>query len=396
MAAGQVSFLREREYLAVSITHFFVDVLNSGRNLLVAILAISLGLSNAQVGIALLLYNVGSALAQPLFGWLADRIGARWLVVGGMGWMIFFYVVASVAGDWPALVALTVASLGSGAFHPTGTMVASEISHSHRNKATAVFFMAGQLGLFVGPVLTGLVLAQFGRPGYLVLPALSFIALTSGWQWLIDRRPRTEDQGPWLLQQPHGGPDDEQTTRRVQGSMAGRAILLSVIIFMVGTVSIAAITFAPKLFTELQYEPGYVGLLSGLFMMGSALGGVAGGTMADRTNGKWVILLGLIGVILPVYFYIPVAGGARLVLLLLAGFFVGMPHTILVLMVQSLLPRRRATASGLALGFMFFSGAVGSYFLGIIADRVGLGPALQGTAALPIIAIIATLLLPRK
>jgi hypothetical protein len=56
-------------------------------------------------------------------------------------------------------------------------------------------------------------------------------------------------------------------------------------------------------------------------------------------------------------------------------------------MVQSLLPNRRGTGSGLALGFMFFSGAVGSYFLGLIADRVGLDVALQGTAVLPLIAL---------
>ena len=429
MTVNQITFLRERDYLAVSITHFFVDVLNSGRNLLVAILAITLSLTNAQVGIALLLYNVGSALAQPLFGWLADRIGARWLVVGGMGWMIFFYVVASLAGDWPALVALTIASLGSGAFHPTGTMVASQVSHSHRNKATAVFFMAGQLGLFFGPILTGIVLEQFGRPGYLVLPALSFIALASGWQWLIDRpvphyaNDVTPATLPHSIDHPHvrgnGGTGElgrrgermstvqispltnkptNSPTRKLANSqtrkLARQTFLLSIIIVTGSTLSIAAITFAPKLFTELQYEPGYVGLLSGLFMMGSAVGGVIGGALADHIHGKWVILLGMAGVILPVYFYIPLAGWERFVLLLLAGFFSGMPHTVLVLMIQSLLPGRRATASGLALGFMFFSGAVGSYFLGIIADKVGLGPALQGTAALPIIAILATLLLP--
>ena len=102
MVATPTSFLRERSYLAVSITHFFVDVLNSSRTLLIAVLALNLGLSNAQVGLSLLLYNVGNALTQPLFGWLADRVGPRWLVVGGMGWMIIFYAAAAVAGDWVA------------------------------------------------------------------------------------------------------------------------------------------------------------------------------------------------------------------------------------------------------------------------------------------------------
>jgi MFS family permease len=180
-------FLRERDYLSVSLNHFFIDVLNSGRNLIVAMLAIALGLSNAQVGIVLLLYNVGSALMQPLFGWLADRIGARWLVVGGMGWSIFFYGLSAVASDWVALMAVTVAGIGSGAFHPPGTMIASQVSQKYRNRATALFFTSGQLGLFMGPVFTGILLEVYGRPGYLVLPALAFVAFLSAWQWVVDK-----------------------------------------------------------------------------------------------------------------------------------------------------------------------------------------------------------------
>lgn len=386
MAVVQSSFIRERPFLAVAITHFFVDVLNSSRTLLVAILAVNLGLSNAQVGIALLLYNVGSSLSQPLFGWLADLIGARWLVTGGMGWMMFFYGLAATAGDWPALIALTIAGLGSGAFHPTGTMVASQISDTQRTRATSVFFMSGQLGLFMGPVLTGLLLGVYGRPGYLILPLLSFTAFMSGWQWLVQKS-RHEYAEEKVLATAAATSPPAASTRQ--------ASLLAVIILVGSTVSIAAINFAPKLFTEMGLSPATVGWLSGLFMMGSAIGGVVGGTLGDRVAGKWVIILGTLGSILPVYFYIPAEGAARFVLLLLAGFFAGMPHSILVLMVQSLLPRRRAMASGLALGFMFFSGSVGSYVLGVIADGVGLAAALQGTAVLPIVAALSALFLPR-
>lgn len=388
MTAGQASFMRERDYLAVAITHFFVDILNSSRTILVALLAINIGLTNAQVGIALLLYNVGSSLSQPLFGWFADRVGARWLVVGGMGWMMLFYGLAAVMGDWPALIALTIAGIGSGAFHPTGTMVASRASKTHRTQATALFFMAGQLGLFFGPVLAGVLLEQFDRPGYLVLPVASFIAFASGWQWLVDRSL-------------HGGEEsvdtaDEPVSSARPANAARRTLLLGIIILSGSTVSIGAINFAPKLFAELGFSASYLGVLSGLFMMGSAVGGLVGGTLADRIGGRRVISLALLASILPVFFYIPTEGVARFSLLLMAGFFSGMPHSILILMAQSLLPGRQALASGLALGFMFFGGSVGSFVLGVIADNVGLANALRGTAALPLVAITATLFLPRK
>jgi len=386
MTAGQVSFLRQRSYLAVSITHFFVDVLNSGRTLLVAILAVNIGLSNAQVGLALLLYNVGSSLSQPLFGWLADRVGARWLVVGGMGWMMAFYTLASLAGDWAALVALTFAGIGSGAFHPPGTMVASQASVTHRTRATAIFFMAGQLGLFSGPVITGILLENWARPGYLVLPVLSFIAFASGWQWLSQKR-GMDKQG----ETSGAGSAKEE---KIASDVKRRALMLALIILSGSTVSITAINFAPKLFTEQGFAAGYVGWLSGLFMMGSAIGGVVGGALSDRIGGKPVILLGLLASIMTVYFYIPAEGVVRFMLLLLAGFFSGMPHSILILIAQSLLPGRQALASGSALGFMFFSGSAGSFLVGVIADNIGLATTLQATAFLPLVAATATLLMP--
>ncbi len=388
MTTIQANFLKERSYVAVAFTHFFVDVLNSSRNLLMALLAINLGLTNAQLGINLLIYNIGSSLSQPLFGWLADRIGVRVLVLGGIGWMILFFVLAATLSEWPALIAVTIAGIGSGAFHPTGTKVASETSKEFTGRATAVFFMSGQLGLFVGPVLAGFLLEGYGRPGYLVLPVLALLAFVGGWQWLVRQRTSTSDLAT--------SPTVVMPRIQASASLIRAAGLLFLIILSYSSVGIGAMTFAPKLFTELGFEPTYVGWLGGLFMLGSAAGGVVGGALADRYSGRWVIFGGLIAAILPIYFYIPIAGIGRFVLLCLAGFFSGMPHSILILRVQSLLPNRKALASGLALGTMFFSGSVGSYVMGLIADGVGLAVTLQGTAVLPLIAGLLTLLLPRR
>lgn len=380
--------MRERAYLAVSLTHFFVDVLNNGRTLLVALIAVSIGLSNAGVGIALLLYNVSAALSQPLFGHLADRFGPRWLVVGGMGWMIFFYTLASVATDWPALVALTIAGFGSGAFHPTGAMVASQTAPAYRTRATAVFFMAGQMGLFAGPVLAGIFLEAFDRPGYLALPLLSLTALASGWRWVGNTT-----ETPAATAVSPAPPAHPVAPGRPERANRAHLIPLVTIILLVSTVNIATLNFVPKLFTEWGLSPGYVGWTAGLFMMGAAFGGVAGGSLADRFSGRLAILAGSLGAILPLYLYIPSGDPWRLLLLLAAGFFMGMPHSVLVIKAQSLMPRRRALASGLILGFMFFSGAVGSYAVGIIADQIGLAIALQYLASLGLLSAATALFL---
>ena len=186
-AVQSPTFLRDRAYVAAAGSHFFVDILNSSRTVLVALLASSLGLSNAQVGIALLLYNVGSALSQPFLGLLTDRRGPRYFVAGGLAWMVAMYGLAAILGGWGALAAITLAGFGSGAVHPAGTKVASESSSQARTQATGFFFASGQIGLFLGPILAGFLLQELGQPGYLILPALAFSAVLAGWRWLNDR-----------------------------------------------------------------------------------------------------------------------------------------------------------------------------------------------------------------
>ena len=405
MTILQATFLRDRSYKAVSLVHFFVDILNNSRSLLVALLAVSIGLSNTQVGLALLLYNVGSSLSQPFFGVLADRQGPRRYIVGGLAWMIVLYSLAAVLGDWPALVAITLAGIGSGAVHPAGTKVASETSAETRTQATGVFFASGQTGLFLGPVLAGVLLTLFGQPGYLFLTGLATSALYYAWRFVKNgpvveisseaikaaEIARPVEQPPQLTQTLARMRRIWDRTRRVPW---GTVLPLIIVIICSSTVGIAIINFAPKLFTEMGYQPLYVGVVTGMYMLGSAVGGIIGGTIADRSGRRLAIRIGLVGSIIPIYLYIPAGDPWRFVLLLLAGFFAGMPHSVLVIMAQALMPGRRGFASGLILGLMFFSGAIGTFILGLVADEIGLATALQALIIIPIVAAVATLFLP--
>lgn len=399
MTIPEISYLRNRSYLATAASHLSIDVLNNGRILLVAILAVSLGMSNAQVGLFLLLYNLGASLSQPLFGWLADRFGARWLVMGGLAWTSSFYVLASVIPEWPALFALTFASLGSGAFHPSGTKIASQTSQTRRTQATAYFFMAGQIGLFLGPILAGALLDSYGRRGFLALPLFALLVVLAGWRWLVDD---VRHKGAAERHKRDAGDSHQGVQSRVTTPLSSRRDLalhrmlpaLVIIALAYNTVSFSTQNFAPKLFAEWNYSATYLGWVAGLFMMGSAVGGVVGGSLADRIGGRPVIALSMVAAVLPIFFYIPAGDVWRFPILLLAGFFGGMPHSIVILQAQALLPERRALASGLALGFMFFSGAVGSYVVGVVADFVGLATTLQWSGVLMLAAAGAALFLP--
>src|SRR5690606_7219352 len=117
------------------------------------------------------------ALTQPFFGWLSDRMGPRWLTAGGVLWMTVFYSAAIFFPGKVGLTCLIIAALGSSAFHTVGAVQAAlrgrELLKGRETTSTSLFFMAGQLGHFAGPIITGLILASYDIPGMYILPIVS-------------------------------------------------------------------------------------------------------------------------------------------------------------------------------------------------------------------------------
>ncbi|MCL4297046.1 MAG: MFS transporter, partial [Anaerolineae bacterium] len=76
--------LRNKLFLAVTMGHLVIDTFTSMGSVLVTFLSIPMALSAAQIGLALSAYSLLAAITQPLFGWLADKVGSRWLGPGSV------------------------------------------------------------------------------------------------------------------------------------------------------------------------------------------------------------------------------------------------------------------------------------------------------------------------
>ncbi|MGZ9167031.1 MAG: MFS transporter, partial [Anaerolineales bacterium] len=168
-----MSLLFDSLFSSVAFSHFMVDVFNASRPVLLTYL----GLTETQIALISTIYIWASALTQPFFGWLSDRVGPRWLAAGGVLWMTVFYSGAVFIPGAGGLVCLIVAALGSSSFHPVGTVQATLQGRNRmagrETTAASLFFMAGQLGHFIGPVITGLLLARMGLPALVILPIVS-------------------------------------------------------------------------------------------------------------------------------------------------------------------------------------------------------------------------------
>jgi FSR family fosmidomycin resistance protein-like MFS transporter len=133
------------------------------------------------------------------------------------------------------------------------------------------------------------------------------------------------------------------------------------------------ITFVPKYLSDLGQPPGVYGLVSALFMAGVAFGNLGGGNLADRFGKRRVAIVTLLAASIPLLLIPSVSNLAWLyVLIPLSGILTGATHSIIVVLAQRRLPSGIALASGLVLGFMFTSGALGTLLSGYLADLLGL------------------------
>jgi FSR family fosmidomycin resistance protein-like MFS transporter len=366
-------------FSSIALGHLMVDTFNASRPVLLTYL----GLSETNIAIFSSVYIWASALTQPIFGWISDRVGPRWLAAGGVLWMTIFYSAALLLPGNVGLGCLLVAAFGSSSFHPVGTVQATLQGRSHlkgrETTATSLFFTAGQMGHFLGPIITGIILTTLGVPGMLILSIVSIpVGLSIARQLQFNHPHPKSSQGP--------------SARMKVGWVFILALALVAVCQSWAQANI--VNLMPKYLKDLGQTATVYGSMAGLFMGGSAIGNVIGGHFGDKFPKRFVAALALFLAAFPIYVVSQIGwSGWLFVLVPLAGTFTGAVHSIMVVLAQRMIPGGMALASGLALGFIFSSGALGLLFTGPIAEARGFTFVLTMTIGLVLVAAPLALIL---
>jgi len=367
-------------FSSIALSHLVVDTFNASRPVLLTYL----GLSESQIALFSTIYIWSSSLTQPLFGWISDRAGPRWLAAGGVLWMAVFYSAALTLPGTPGLICLITAALGSSAFHPVGAVQATlrgrDLLRGHDTTAAAFFFMAGQMGHFIGPILTGLILASFDLPGLYIIP---IVAIPIG----LSLARLLHEQGP------HQSAAHANTPTRVQAGMVF-ILALMIVATLQSWAQANMVNLIPKYIKDLGQGATVYGSMAGLFMGGSALGNVMGGLLGDHYPKRFIASIMLFLAAFPILAISRIGWSGWLFLLVpLAGAMTGSVHSIMVVLAQRLIPGGMALASGLVLGFIFSSGALGLLYTGHLAETQGFPLVLTITSAMVLVASPLAMLL---
>jgi FSR family fosmidomycin resistance protein-like MFS transporter len=344
--------------------HLVTDLAQGSVPALLPFLRSELHLSYTRTAAIMLAATIASSVVQPIFGHLFDRRRGEWLLVAGpaiagVGIGLLAFAHSFVA----ALLCVLASSIGVAAFHPEASKFAAWLSGDRRSTAMSVFSVGGNLGVAIGPLLAGLIAAQFGLGGVwlLAIPGLAIAgAQLAGLAAL-------------------GG---ATAHARVATALAGRdrwgaTALLLVALTVRGYVHFGLLTFIPLLEHDARHTSNsYGSRVLALMLFAGAIGTLAVGPVADRYGRRRVLTLTFLAGAPGVALYLADSGALGLAGIAFAGAGVISTFGITIVLSQEYLPTRLATAAGLSIGLSIGLGGVASFAIGRLADSVGLVEAL--------------------
>ena len=134
----------------------------------------SAGLSIERIASLAAVYPAVWGVAQLGTGALSDRVGRKWLIVGGMWIQAASISLIVISGGMPGFVAGSVLlGVGTAMVYPTLLATIGDVAHpTWRASAVGVYRLWRDLGYAVGALLAGLVADAFGLKAAIWLVAL--------------------------------------------------------------------------------------------------------------------------------------------------------------------------------------------------------------------------------
>jgi FSR family fosmidomycin resistance protein-like MFS transporter len=329
-----------------------------------------LGVGFVELGLAITIFNVVSALSQAPMGFLVDRFGSRTMLIAGLcvGGLSFASLGLVQSYAW-LLGAAAVAGVANSVYHPADySILSAEIGPARVGRAFSVHTFAGFVGGAIAPGMLLLLVTQAGLGialgvAGLLGPLAALLLLGSR------RRQRAASHVP------AAGARLQARTVQSTRALLTPGILSLTLFFALLSLSTGALTnfsvvALPKLY-GMPITLANAGLTA--FMLATAFGVLAGGLVADMTHRHGEVAAAGFGMTALLTFLIgSVNLGAGLVIATMGaiGFLSGMIMPSRDMLVRAAAP---PGAAGRAFGIVStgfnVGGTVGPMLYGWILDR---------------------------
>lgn len=318
-----------------------------------------------QLGLALGVFNIVSAVVQAPLGFMVDRVGAQKMLMGALAVGSMSFAVLAL---WPVftvlLVAMFFAGLANGVYHPADYALLSQgMRPDKMGQAFSIHTFAGFLGAALAPpVLLGLAQVVDMRWAFVVSSVAGVAVLCV---FLLSRAPIALEA---VIAK--NTDTDKRPIKIPMMGLVGFIFLFMLLSLSTGSIekfSVSALVegFAVPLSTANQ------GLTAFLFM--SAFGVLAGGYLADRTNRHGFLAAGafaLAAVFVLLITTVALPAALLVTVLGVVGFLTGVVAPSRDMLVRAASPKgaEGRTFGIVSTGFNI-GGVIGPIFLGYLLDQ---------------------------
>src|SRR6202795_564862 len=159
------------------VSHYHLLVLP----MLFPFLKAQLGVGYIELGFALTVSAVVSGLTQAPVGYLADHVGARKILLMGLGLGGFALIMLGLHLSYPWLIAsAALLGLANAAYHPADyAILSAHMDEARMGRAFSIHTFAGFFGGAVAPAIVAALAATIGGYGALIVAGAvgPFVAL---------------------------------------------------------------------------------------------------------------------------------------------------------------------------------------------------------------------------
>ena len=372
-------FLRFGPVLILALVHMVSDCYLMFLPALWLPLAHAFDLSSIQTGCVISIAFLPGNLMQPIYGLLADRFDAKWLVVIGPLMVVLCMSLLGLSNAlWLTLLLLLIGSMGSGMFHPEAARLASRFSATGSSRAMSLFLGGGFLGSAIGPAWISATISGTGREladsWQTIFPGLVVVLIGVV---MVARLPsfhsaRHANRQPSWTKVLAGR---TQPISCLFGISFARAFAIQMLIYTL-----------PMYLQDRSLGQMAIGRWMAIFLGAQGVGILCGGMTSPRHRERVTLIGSLLIVLLPVWLLPFLDAPVSLVALAATGLGAMWTLSVTIQLGQSIVQHGQRWVAGILMGFSWGIGAlIAPPLAGYLCDQVSTQTSLMvGAAALTV------------
>ena len=391
--------------LLFALAHFVHHLLTAILIPLLPFIRDGFGLSYTQTGTIVSAFTLAYGFGQLPAGWIADRVGPRYLLAAGISGVAISGAMLGLSGSYGGMIAcLVLMGILGGGYHPSASpLIAAAVPREKRGRAIGIHIVGGSLSHFVAPLFAVFLAGLLGWRGVYLSTALP-VFLFGLWLLLLmirkDIKVRNAVDGAAAPGTAGSGPAT-QTSSSGSAPVShspGERPLADIAIFLVMSASVgaaagASLSFVPLYMVDsIGLSQEVAGILFSLFYLACMGGAPLAGMLADRLGPIKVFLFAviLIGPAIISIGLFPSWGFMAFIMLVFGTLAFMRMATSEMFFVTSVPDRHRSTV----LGIYFFAGMEGNGiitpFLGAAIDTWGFRATFAGTGLILVAILVVS------